>query len=287
MILASAPVPDFVTFAVTNAVATATSMSLVVLYIMPYEVTTTSRRLLYYTISPALLVIWAQVVVFLADTYELSWWASKVVVAFTAYLIVATFYMVKEPPPGLWPCMQNAIEAERVVLSAARVCSSYCRRKLLQCEQELEGKDVPAVQPRSRSLLLVFPWLAMSWAYSHFSTLRGMAVRDYLPVGGYLGFGVTFTFPGKRPWRARSRRQVLHRLRGCVRRSLRHRPQRSHGAANCALCVLAPRGQRTGSRSHDTQSSPSVSGAPYSPATLVAGCTASIRERTRRWPYRC
>lgn len=92
---------DFQTFVVTQAAVSVLSKCMVVLYVLLYEVSTASRRLLYCFVAPALSSVFAPVLLFFVGSYQLDWSLSQLVVATLALLLLASFYVVEESPTWL------------------------------------------------------------------------------------------------------------------------------------------------------------------------------------------
>lgn len=204
-ILGSSLALDFQTYVVMNAVAMAMSSSLVVVYIIIYEVTTKSRRLLYCTIAPALSATLVPMFSVLVDVYTLSWSVLHLLVAALASLLLAAFCTVEESHAWL-VAKRNIGEAERVAVRAARVngmaaneCRDLLRRELRQLERvETSSVEVASrtrsASPRRRWLLLAFTWLAISWPDRRFSGARGVSLDPQVRVVAYLGTGLAFLF---------------------------------------------------------------------------------------------
>nr|XP_037289578.1 beta-alanine transporter-like [Rhipicephalus microplus] len=150
-LVGSSMASDFHTFVMTQAAVSVLSRSMAVLYVLLYEVTTASRRLLYCFIAP------------------LDWSRSQLVVATLSLLLLTTFYVVEESPTWLL-ATHNVEAAEKVVRRAGSVnCVSQveCRR---QFRSEVESyrreqADLPSDNTmgilrsewlRERSLILAF-----------------------------------------------------------------------------------------------------------------------------------
>ncbi|KAH9381599.1 hypothetical protein HPB48_000692 [Haemaphysalis longicornis] len=114
---------DFRTFAATQAAVTATSRSYFVLYVILYEVTSPSRRILYCTAVVAFTTTFAPVFVFLVDSFKISWYWSLLIVAALSSVLLATFYVLEESPVWLLETRYTE-QSERVVVKAANVNAS-------------------------------------------------------------------------------------------------------------------------------------------------------------------
>ncbi|XP_077541008.1 organic cation transporter-like protein [Haemaphysalis longicornis] len=90
---------DFSTFAATQAVVAATSRSNFVLYVILYEVTAPSRRILYSSAAAAFSAIFMPVFVFTLDNFKTSWYWSLLIFAAQSSVLLATFYFLEESPP--------------------------------------------------------------------------------------------------------------------------------------------------------------------------------------------
>lgn len=203
-LLSSALALDFQTYVVMNAVAMATSSALIVMYIVIYEVTTKSRRLVYSIIAPALPAILVPVFSILVDVYKLSWSSSHLLVAVLVSLLLIAFYTVEESFTWL-VTKRNIAEAERVAVRAARLngvatseCRDLFRRQLQQERVEMSSGEIAtstrSASLRSRTLLLAFVWLSISWPQSQFSGAHGVSLDPQLRAVAYLGTGLTYLF---------------------------------------------------------------------------------------------
>ncbi|KAL1425129.1 hypothetical protein MTO96_019476 [Rhipicephalus appendiculatus] len=213
-----------------------------VLYVLLYEVTTASRRLLYCFVAPVLPSVFVPLLLFFVDMIKLDWSLSQLVVATLSLLLLPTFYVVEESPTWLL-ATHNVEEAEKVVRRAGSVNSVSqieCRR---QFRSEVESyrreqADLPSDNTmgifrsewlRGRSLILVFVWLVISWAYSHHVEERGTTSDTYVRSATLLGLGPMFVIvwpdPGARPGSQASHRHLLPGVRRFVCRRLR----RIHG----------------------------------------------------------
>ncbi|XP_077541007.1 beta-alanine transporter-like [Haemaphysalis longicornis] len=183
---------DFSTFAVTQVVVAATSRSAFVLYVILYEVTTPSRRILYCTAAPALSTIIVPIFVFLVDTFKLSWYWSQLIVAALSSVLLAAFCVLEESPVWLLE-MHNAEQAERVVVSAASVNAispsrsrDLFRRRLLSMDQTQNATTrghtaslIAVPELRKRSVVLAFTWVVLSAARGHYAEERGIPVSSH------------------------------------------------------------------------------------------------------------
>ncbi|KAH6938753.1 hypothetical protein HPB50_012412 [Hyalomma asiaticum] len=191
---------DFQTFVVAQAVVSVLSKCMAVMYVLLYEVTTASRRLLYCFVAPVLPSVSVPLLLFLVDMYKLDWSLSQPVVATLALLLLASFYVIEESPVWLL-ATHNIEEAEKVVRRAGsvnKVSQADCRRQF-RAEVESyrrEQGDLPSDDTmglfrsgwlRSRSFVLVFVWLVMSWAYSHHVEERGATSDSYVRSATLLG----------------------------------------------------------------------------------------------------
>ncbi|XP_065301737.2 beta-alanine transporter-like [Dermacentor albipictus] len=198
---------DFKTFVVTQAAVSVLSKFMVVQYVLLYEVTTASRRLLYCFVAPALSSVFAPVLQYFVRSYQLDWALSQLVVATLALVLLASFYVVEESPTWLL-ATHNIEEAERVVRRACSVnkVSQSDARRQLRCEMESYRREQDgltsdenvgvfrSVWLRERTYILVFLWLVMSWAYSHHVEERGLTSNIYVRSATFIGLGPMFVF---------------------------------------------------------------------------------------------
>ncbi|KAL1439075.1 hypothetical protein MTO96_047536 [Rhipicephalus appendiculatus] len=204
-LVGSSMASDFQTFVMTQAAVSVLSKSMAVLYVLLYEVTTASRRLLYCFVAPVLPSVFVPLLLFFVDMIKLDWSLSQLVVATLSLLLLPTFYVVEESPTWLL-ATHNVEEAEKVVRRAGSVNSVSqieCRR---QFRSEVESyrreqADLPSDNTmgifrsewlRGRSLILVFVWLVISWAYSHHVEERGTTSDTYVRSATLLGLGPMF-----------------------------------------------------------------------------------------------
>ncbi|KAH7961289.1 solute carrier family 22 member 7 [Rhipicephalus sanguineus] len=196
---------DFQTFVVTQAAVSVLSKSMAVLYVLLYEFTTASRRLLYCFVALVLPSVFGPLLLFFVDMFKLDWSLSQLVVTTLALLLLATFCVVEESPTWLL-ATHNLEEAEKVVCRAGSVnivSQIECRR---QFRSEVESYrreqvDLPSDNTmglfrsgwlRGRSFILVFVWLVISWAYSHHVEERGATSDTYVRSATLIGLGPMF-----------------------------------------------------------------------------------------------
>ncbi|KAH9381799.1 hypothetical protein HPB48_009793 [Haemaphysalis longicornis] len=189
---------DFQAYLMTRVVVAGTSRVLFVLFVVLYEVTTESRRLLYCTLAPAISTIIGPIFELIVDTYKIGWSASHLLVALLGVLLLATFYVLEESPVWLL-AMNNKKGAKRAALRAASmngVPSTACTEDFkseLRRRRRLTGEKSPlSASLGKRTALCAFVWFVLCWAHSHYSSGRGLAVDRYVQIGATLSLGPVF-----------------------------------------------------------------------------------------------
>ncbi|XP_077564350.1 beta-alanine transporter-like [Haemaphysalis longicornis] len=195
---ASSLARDFQTFAVARVVVGPMSSSLVVLYVVLYEVTTASRRLLYCLFAPMLSSTFASAFGFLADLLKLNWSLSQLLLTLLASALLTTFYVLEETPA--WLLATHRIrEAQTVVARVAvvnDVPAADCRERLrkeirrMELEQTFPSRGEAGLvsaatwysRLRNRSTLIAFVWLIIGWTHSHYALDRGIPVSIYVRI---------------------------------------------------------------------------------------------------------
>ncbi|XP_037564775.1 organic cation transporter-like protein [Dermacentor silvarum] len=92
---------DLQTFIVVRTVAAAASAGLFVIWVLLYEITTTTRRLLYTTVGSALSFVISRVFLSLAHLWKVSWSASHMLLALFALVLLVAFSVLDESPSWL------------------------------------------------------------------------------------------------------------------------------------------------------------------------------------------
>ncbi|KAH9381597.1 hypothetical protein HPB48_000690 [Haemaphysalis longicornis] len=191
---------DFSTFAATQAVVAATSRSNFVLYVILYEVTAPSRRILYTSAAAAFSAIFVPVFVFMLDNFKISWYWSLLIFAALSSVLLATFYFLEESPVWLLETHRTE-QAEDAVVKAASVNAlspsktrELFRKELLSMERsqhattrEHAASSIFAPVLRKRSVLLAFSWVVIAAVRGHYTEERGIQVNRYTRIGSSIG----------------------------------------------------------------------------------------------------
>ncbi|XP_065301759.2 organic cation/carnitine transporter 2-like [Dermacentor albipictus] len=195
------------TFVVTQAAVSVLSKCMGVQYVLLYEVTKASRRLLYCFVPPALPSAFVPVLQYFVRSCQLDWALSQVVVATLALVLLASFYVVEESITRLL-ATHNVEEAEREVRRACSVnkVSQSDTRRQLRGEMEsyrreqgdlLSDENVGVLRSmwlRERKFILVSVWLLLSWAYSHHVEERGLTSDIYVRSATLISLRPKFVF---------------------------------------------------------------------------------------------
>ncbi|XP_077544435.1 solute carrier family 22 member 21-like [Haemaphysalis longicornis] len=196
---------NFVSYLAGRIVVAVTSTALVILYVILYEVSSKSRKLLYCILVPALSTSFVPPFVLFVSLLRLGSAAMKLVTLLPATLLFSTFYLVDESPIWLM-CTLNMKQAERDVLKAARingvplssVRDSFTkeieiietqkvrtkgrRRSNLVCSSELLG----------RTILLAFTTTTIACVYSCFVLNRVLGESYSVTFASYLVTGPAY-----------------------------------------------------------------------------------------------
>ncbi|KAH7959019.1 hypothetical protein HPB49_007328 [Dermacentor silvarum] len=191
---------DLQTFIVVRTVAAAASAGLFVIWVLLYEITTTTRRLLYTTVGSALSFVISRVFLSLAHLWKVSWSASHMLLALFALVLLVAFSVLDESPSWLIAAHRED-EARRVAVRVANRnevpvshCHEFFQRHMHRAQQlphgttaTSQGSSLKRPQLRQTYVLTAFIWTVLGLTSFHYNTsrptARSMYVRPLMDVG--------------------------------------------------------------------------------------------------------
>ncbi|KAH7958433.1 hypothetical protein HPB49_001745 [Dermacentor silvarum] len=190
---------DLQTFIVVRSVAAAASAGLFVITVLLYEITTTTRRLLYITIGSALSFVIPRVFLSLAHVWKASWSASHMLLALFAMALLVAFRVLDESPSWLLAAHRED-EARRVAVRVANIndvpvskCHEFFKRHVHRAQQvpdgttgTSQGSYVKRPNLRRTYILTAYIWTALGSSSVHYNTnhptARSAYVRAFIDI---------------------------------------------------------------------------------------------------------
>ncbi|KAH7960629.1 hypothetical protein HPB49_021831 [Dermacentor silvarum] len=190
---AAAVATDLQTFIVVRSVAAAASAGLFVLSVLLYEITTTTRRLLYTTIGSALSFVISRVCLSLAHAWKASWSASHMLLAFFALVLLVAFPVLDESPSWLIAAHRED-EARRVAVRVANAndapvshCHEFFKRHMYRVQQVPDGTTGTSQGSSGKRanltrpyVLTAFIWTVLGLTSVHFDSSHPTAHSAYV-----------------------------------------------------------------------------------------------------------
>nr|XP_050034055.1 solute carrier family 22 member 13-like [Dermacentor andersoni] len=176
---------DLQTFIVVRSAAAASSAGLFVIRVLLYEITTTTRRLLYTTIGSALSFVIARTSVSFAHVLKASWSVWHMLLALFALVLLVRFRILVESPSWLITTHHEE-EARRIALNIANInevplshCLEFFKRHMHRAQHVPDGTTgtsqssyVKRPNLRRTYVLTACIWTVLGLISVHYNTIR-------------------------------------------------------------------------------------------------------------------
>ncbi|KAH7956800.1 solute carrier family 22 member 7 [Rhipicephalus sanguineus] len=191
---------DLQTFIVVRSVAAAATAGLFIFKVLLYEITTTTRRLLYTTFGTTLSLVFPQLLLTIAVALKVSWTVCHYLLALFALVLLAAFDVLDESPSWLLAAHRED-EAKRVAVRIANInqapisdCQEFFKKHMHRAQHLPDGtagitqaSHVKREDLRLTYALTAFIWTVLGFTDVHFSissrTARNTYVRALIDVG--------------------------------------------------------------------------------------------------------
>ncbi|KAL1475633.1 hypothetical protein MTO96_037151 [Rhipicephalus appendiculatus] len=188
---ATSAATDLQTFIVVRSVAAAATAGLSVVRVLLYEITITTRRLLYTTSSTTLSFVVPRLLLTFAIALKVSWTVCHSLLAIFALVLITGFHVLDESPSWLLAAHRED-EARRVALEVANVnqaptsdCQEFFKKHMHRAHHLTDGTTMQTsytkrVDLRLTYALTAFIWTVLGFTYVHFSVSNPTASNTYV-----------------------------------------------------------------------------------------------------------
>ncbi|KAL3223229.1 hypothetical protein MRX96_027649 [Rhipicephalus microplus] len=184
---------DLQTFILVRSVAAAATGSLLVFLVLLYEITTSTRRLLYTTLSTTFSFVVPRLLLTFATAFKLSWTVCHSLLALCALVLLAAFRVLDESPSWLL-AVQREDEARRVAMKVANinqasitVCQEFFKKHINQVQHLTDGTTGTIQASYVTYALTAFIWAVLGFTFIHVMisspTTHKTHVRALIDVG--------------------------------------------------------------------------------------------------------